>query len=100
MSDCKPISCKEFETYLRVKKFIEGNGYKEADLINMVRARDTPLIIHSDDMELKRYECVSDAANDIKVSKQTLIYAYENKRPLVTRKKGEAKGFYIKWLED
>ena len=42
MSDCKPISCKEFETYLRVKKFIERNGYKEADLINMVRARDTP----------------------------------------------------------
>ena len=46
----------------------------------------TPLIIRSDDMEPKRYECLSDAANDIKVSKQTLIYEYENKRPLITRR--------------
>ena len=69
----------------------------------MVRAREptyTPLIIHSDDMESKRYECLSDTANDTKVSKQTLVYAYENKRPLNTRRKGGAKVFYIKWLED
>ena len=42
-------------------------------------------------MELKRYECLSDAANDI---------IYKNKRPLITRRKGGAKVFYIKWLED
>ena len=60
----------------------------------------TPLIIHSDDTELKRYECLSDAANNIKVSKQTLIYAYKNKRPLITRRKDGAKVFHIKWLED
>ena len=106
MSDCKelkPISWKEFETYLRIKEFIERNDYKEADLRNMIQARKptrTPLIIHSDDMELKRYECLSDAANGIKVSKQTLIYAHENKMPLINRRKGGAKVFYIKWLED
>ena len=49
-------------------------------------------------MELKRYECLSDAANDIKVSKQTLIYAYENRRPLITRRKGGVKVFHIEWL--
>ena len=67
----------------------------------MVRDRKptcTPLITCSDDMELKRYECRSDAANDIKVSKQTLIYAYENRRPLITRRKGGAKVFHIEWL--
>ena len=106
MSDCKelkPISRKELETYLRIKKFIGRNGYEEADLRNMVRAREpthTPLIIHSDDMESKRYECLSDTANGIKVSKQTLIYVYENKRPLVTGRKGGVKVFYIKQLED
>ena len=39
-------------------------------------------------MELKRYACLSDTANDIKVFKQTLIYAYENKRPFITRRPG------------
>ena len=92
------ISQKEFETYLRIKEFIERNGYEEADLRKMVRDRRPtciPLIIHSDDIEPKRYERLSDAANDIKVSKQTLIYAYENRRPLITRRKGGAKVFHI-----
>ena len=53
--------------YLRIKKFIERNGSEEANLRNMVRARP-PLIIHSDDMEAKRYECLSYATDDIKVS--------------------------------
>ena len=99
MSDCT-ISWKEFETYLRIKEFIERNGYEEPDLRKMVQDRKPTLIIHSDDMEPKRYECLSDAANDIKVSKQTLVYAYKNKRPLIARRKGRAKVFYIKWLED
>ena len=98
MSDCT-ISSKEFETYLRIKEFIERNGYEEADLRKMVRDREPPLIIHSDDMEPKRYECLTDAANDIKVLKQTLKYAFKNKRALIRRRKGGAKVFYIEWLE-
>ena len=101
MSDLREISRKEFETYLRIKEFIERNGYEEADLRIMVRDRKPtciPLIIHSDDMELKRYEHLSHTANDIKVSKQTLIYAYENRRPLITGRKGGAKVFHIEWL--
>ena len=102
MSDCKDLKLilwKEVETYVRFKEFIERNDYEEADMRNTVRAREptrTPLIIHSDDMDSKRYECLSDAANDIKVSKQTLAYAHENKRPLVTRRKDRAKVLYIK----
>ena len=80
-----------------IKEFIERNGYEEADLRKMFWKPS--LIIHSDDMELKRYEYLSNAAKDIKVSKRTLIYAYKNKRPFITRRKGEAKVFYIKWLE-
>ena len=99
MSDCTPISQEEFETYLTIKKFIERNGFEEVDLRNMVQA-GPPLIIHSDDIEPKRYECLSDAADDIKISKQTLLFVHEKKRPLITRRKGGAKIFYIKWLED
>ena len=57
---------------------------------NIVRARP-PLIIHYDDMEPKRYECLSDAADDIKVSKQTLIYAHEKKGLLLLEGKVELK---------
>ena len=36
MSDLREISQKEFETYLRIKEFIERNGYEETDLMKMV----------------------------------------------------------------
>ena len=90
MSDREPISRKEFETYLKIKKFFERNGFEEADLRNMVQARPY-LITHSDDMEPERYECLSDAADDIKVSKQTLIYAHEKKGILLLEGKVELK---------
>ena len=96
MSNRKDITHREFEMYLKVKEFIERNGYEEADLRKIV---STPLMIHSDDMEPKRYECLSDTAKDIKALKQTLIYACKNKRHLITRRKGGAKVFYIEWLE-
>ena len=57
-----------------------------------------PLIIGSDNMEPKKYERLTDAANDINVPRETLIYAYENRRSRITRKKGRGKVFYIEWL--
>ena len=62
----------------------------------MVRDRKTtriPLIIRSDDMDPKKYERLTDTANDIKVLRETLTYAYENRRTLITRRKGGAKSF-------
>ena len=56
MSNLREISWKEFEMYLRIKEFIERNGYEEADLRKMVRDRKPtriPLMIQSDDMEPK-----------------------------------------------
>ena len=93
---------KEFEAYLRVKEFIEKNNYDEADLRKKIRDRRPariPLITGSDDMEPRKYERLKDAASDIKVSRETLIYAYENRRSLITRRKDGVKVFYIEWLE-
>ena len=101
MDDLKWITRKEFEAYLRVKEFIEKNNYEETDLRKKIRDwRPTPipLIIRSDDMEPKKYERLTDAANDIKVPRETLIYAYENRRTLITRRKSGVKVFYIEWL--
>ena len=50
-------------------------------------------------MEPKKYERLSDAANDIKVPRQPLIYAYENRRPQIVNRKGGVKVFYIEWLD-
>ena len=66
--------------YLRVKEFMGINNYEEADLRKIVRGKIPtliPLIIHSDDMELRKYESLKDTANDIKVLKENLIYAYD-----------------------
>ena len=98
MDDLKWISRREFEAYLRVKEFVEKNNYEEADLRKMVRNRRPtriPLIIHSNDIEPKKYERLTDAANDIRVPRETLIYAYETRRSHITRRKGRVKVFYI-----
>ena len=71
MGDLKWITRKEFESYLRVKEFMGKNDYDEADLrkkIRDMRPARIPLIIRSDDMELRKYESLKDAANDIEVS--------------------------------
>ena len=67
------ITWKEFKAYLRVKEFIEKNNYEEANLRKKIRDRRPtriPLIVCSNDMELKEYECLTDMANDIKVPRE------------------------------
>ena len=50
-------------------------------------------------MELRKCESLKDVANDIEVSRETLVYAHKNRRQLITRRKGGIKVFYIEWLE-
>ena len=50
-------------------------------------------------MEPARYESLTDAAKNIGVAKQTLIYAHKNKRPSITKRKGGIKVFHIEWLD-
>ena len=101
MGDLKWITRKEFEGYLRVKEFMEKKDFNESDLRKKIRDRRPtriPLMIRSNDTEPSKYKHLKDAANNIKVSKETLIYAYENRRSLITRRKGGVKVFYIEWL--
>ena len=70
MGDLKWITWKEFKVYLRVKEFMEKNNYDEADLRKKIRDRRPtriPLIIRSDDMQLKKYKWLTDVASGIKV---------------------------------
>ena len=94
------VTLKEYEIYLKVKKFIETEGCDEANLILQLNngVAYIPLIIESDDMESTKYYSLSAAARDCGVSKQMIVYAYRNKKTRIVRRKGGFKVFRIEWL--
>ena len=65
------VTLKEYEIYLKVKKFIETEGCDETDLIPKLvnGVAYVPLIIESDDTEPTKYYSLSAAARDCGVSK-------------------------------
>ena len=101
----KIITLKEYEIYLKVKKFIETIDCNEADIIPRlingvgIIPAYVPLIIESDDMEPTKYYSLSAAARGCGVSKQTIIYAYRNRCTRIARRKGGSKVFRIEWLD-
>ena len=76
------VTPKEYEIYLKVKKFIEIEGCDEADLIpRLVNGPAyVPLIISSDDTEPTKYYSLSAVTRDCGVSRQTIVYAYRNRK--------------------
>ena len=95
------VTLKEYKIYLKVKKFIETEGCDEADLIPRLinGVAYVPLIIESEDMEPTKYYSVSAAARDCGISKQTISYAYRNRKTRIVRRKGGFKVFRIEWLD-
>ena len=57
------VTLKEYEIYLKVKKFIETEGCDEANLIPKLvnRPAYVPLIIESEDVEPTKYYSLSAA---------------------------------------
>ena len=90
------VTLKEYETYLKVKKFIETEGF---DSVNFATETSyVPLIISSDDMEPTKYYSLSAAARGCGIRKQTIDYAYRNRKTRIVRKKGGFKVFAIEWV--
>ena len=99
------VTLKEYEIYLKVKKFIETEGCDEADLIPRlvngigIILAYVPLIISSDDMEPTKYLFPIGCCRDCGISEQTIIYAYRNRKTRIVRRKGGFKVFRIEWLD-
>ena len=99
------VTLKEYEIYLKVKKFIEAMDCEENDmipkLINGVGIIPAyiPLIIESNDMEPTKYYSLSAAARGCGILKQMISYAYRNKCTRIARRKGGYKVFRIEWLD-
>ena len=95
------VTLKEYEIYLKVKKFIETERCDEAYLIPRLinGVAYVPLIISSDDTEPTKYYSLSAAAKGCGISKQTIVYAYRNRKTRIVRRKGGFKVFRIEWLD-
>ena len=84
---------KQYEIYLKVKKFIETIDCDEADIILRLTNRVgiipacVPLIIESDDMEPTKYYSLWAAAKGCGLLKQMIIYAYRNRCTRINRRK-------------
>ena len=95
------ITLKEYEIYLKVKKFIETENCDEADIIPKlvngigIIPAYIPLIIESDDMEPTKYYSLSAASRGCGLLKQTIVYAYRNRCMRIARQKGGTKVFRI-----
>ena len=91
------ITLKEYQIYLKVKKFIETENCDENDIIPKLTngigiiPAYVPLIIESNDMEPTKYYSLSAAARGCGIPKQTIVYAYRNGKTRIARRKGGFK---------
>ena len=88
------ITLKEYEIYLKVKKFIETEGCDGNEIIPRlingvgIIPAYVPLVIESDDMEPTKFYSLSAAARGCGISKQMIVYVYRNRRTRIVRRKG------------
>ena len=92
------VTLKEYEAYLKVKRFIDGHD--ESEIISRLMGGDkyVPLIIESDDADLIKYYSTSAAARHCGVTKQTFDYTHRNRCMRIVRRKGGVKEFRLTWL--
>ena len=89
------VTLKEYEAYLKVKRFIDAHD--EAEIISRLMGDNKyiPLIIESDPI---KYYSTSAVAKHCGVTKQTLDYVHRNRCKRIVRRKGGVKEFRITWL--
>ena len=95
------ITKKEMETYLRVKEFMNRSDYDESDMIDRFKNKnpsEVKLRVRSKGIDSVEYESIKDTSKEIGVSKETLLYAYHNRRQLIMKRKDGLKVFYVEWF--
>ena len=85
------VTLKEYEAYLKVKRFLNGHSKSEIILRLMGDNKYVPLIIKSDDADLIKYYSTSASAKHCGVTKQMLDYAHKNRCNRIVRRKEELK---------
>ena len=93
------VTLKEYEAYLKVKRF--NDSCDEAEIISKLsnERNYTPMILESKGISPTKYYSTSAAAKHCGVTKQTFDYAHRNRCTRIVRRKGGVKEFRIKWLD-
>ena len=92
------VTLKEYEAYLKVKRFIDGHDKAEIISRLMGDNKYVPLIIEFDGTDPIKYYSTSAAARHCRVTKQTLDYTHKHRCSRIVRRKGGVKEFRITWL--
>ena len=94
------VTLKEYEVYLKVKRFIDGHDGVEAEIILRLIGDNkyVPLIIESVGTNPIKYYSTSATAKHCGVTKQTLDYTHRNRCTRIARRKEGVEEFRITWL--
>ena len=94
----KTVTLKEYEAYLKVKRFIDGQD--ESEIISKLsnERNYNPMIIESECISPTKCYSTSAAARHCGVTKQTLDYAHKQRCSRIVRRKGGVKKFRLTWL--
>ena len=90
---------KEYEAYLKVKRFIDGGD--EAEIISRLinESNYVSLVTESDGTDPIKYYSTSAAAKDCGVTKQTLDYACRNRHTRTVGEQEELKNLELSgWI--
>ena len=96
------VTVKEYEAYLKVKRFIDGHNESEIISRLMSDNKYVPLIIKSYDADPIKCYSTSAAAKHCGVTIQTLDYAHRNRCTRIVRRKGGVKdslGYRFIWAK-
>ena len=92
------VTLKEYEAYLKVKRFIDGHDESEIISRLMGDNKYVPFIIKSDDADPIKFYSTSAAVRHCGVTKQTLDYTHKHRCSRTVRRKGGVKEFRLTWL--
>ena len=87
---------KDFEAYLRVRDYVEGNDLTIEDLLKDFDDRIITITTSCDQVTKKFYSLAS-VANYMGVSLATVKYAYSKRRDTIRKMKGRTKVFHVEW---
>ena len=92
------VTLKEYEAYLKIKRFIDGHDETEIISRLMGDNKYIALIIESNDADPIKYYFTSAVARHCGVTKQTLDYAHKHRCSRIVKRKGGVKEFRLTWL--
>ena len=92
----KMTTLKDFEAYLRVRDYMEGNDLTIEDLLKDFDDRIITIMTSCNGV-MKKFYSLALVANYMGVSLSTVKYAYSKRRDTIRKMKGRIEVFHVEW---